>query len=176
MVVIWGCFWSHFEVDFGSFWALLEVIVASLRPPGTPLVSWFTPGGPQDPPRRVWERLLGPSGADFGPTWRELDFSSLKNTFFSEGILDENRRILEPTCLQKALLSNIEVFSRSPEGCEAREPQFYPKNDRFLVENCTNSTSKTSKIRYYSSSKWIFDFFEGIPRKSRFWPHLGTHF
>jgi len=63
----------------------LEVIFASLRPPGTPLVSWFTPGGPQDPPRRVWERLLGPSGADFGPTWRELDFSSLKNAFFFGG-------------------------------------------------------------------------------------------
>ena len=165
MVVIWGCFWRHFEIDFGSFWTLLEVIFASLRPPGTPLVSWFTPGGPQDPPRRVWERLLGPSGADFGPTWRELDFSSLKNAFFLEGILDENRRILEPTCLQKALLSNIEVFSRSPEGCEAREPQFYPKNDRFVVENRTNSTSETSKIRYYSSSKWIFEFFEEIPRK-----------
>ena len=79
---LWGCFWDYFEVDFGSFWELLEVIFASLRPPGTPLVSWFTPGGPQDPPRSVWERLLGPSGADFGPTWRELDFSSLKNAFF----------------------------------------------------------------------------------------------
>ena len=176
MVVIWGCFWVHFEVDFESFWALLEVIFGSLRPPGTPLVSWFTPGGPQDPPRRVRERLLGPSGADFGPTWRERDFSGLKNALFSEGILDENRRILDPTCLQKALLSNIEVFSRSPEGCEAREPHFYSKNDRFLVKNCTNSTSKISKIRYYSSSKWIFDFFEEIARKSRFWPHLGTHF
>jgi len=58
-----------FGIHFGSFWKLLETIFAPLRPPGAPPGPWGTLGTSQDSPRSVYESLLGPSGADFGPTW-----------------------------------------------------------------------------------------------------------
>ena len=178
-----GSFGGHLGLLLESFWGRFWVILGALGGHFCiPEASWNAscllvhPRRSPGPSQEGLGEAPGPFRGGFWANLARTRFFLTEKRFFSEGILDQNRRILEPTCLQKALLSNIEVFSRSPEGCEAREPQFYPKNDRCLVKNCTNSTSKTSKIRYYSSSKWIFDFFEGIPRKSRFWPHLGTHF
>ena len=37
----------------------------------------------------LWERHLGPSGADLGPTWRQLVFSSLRNAFFRRPTWDK---------------------------------------------------------------------------------------
>ena len=50
--------------------------------------------------------------------------------------------------------------------------KFRSKNDRILVKNRWKIIPKISKIRYYSSSKRIFTFFEQRPQNSRFLAHL----
>ena len=179
---IWSRFW-FVGLLLGLFWGRFWIILGALGGHFCiPEASWNAscllvhPRRSPGPSQECLGEAPGPFRCRFWANLAWTRFFLTEKRFFSEGILGQNRHILEPTCLQKAFLSNVEVFSRSLEGSEAREPQFYPRNDRFLIKNCTNSTSKISKIRYYSSSKWIFDFFEEIPRKSRFWPHLRTQF
>ena len=75
-----GYIFDRFGVKFGAFWGQiwvilepLEAIFAPLGPPGAHLGHQGTPGPSQDPPRSVWERPLGAPGADFGPTWPQLE-------------------------------------------------------------------------------------------------------
>ena len=151
---------------YGSFGVLGNVILAPLGPPGGPPGSKYLPGPSLDPPKTLQENFLEPPradlkpnlsqlGASFGPTWANLrpTWAHLEATWSQLGAK------LGQSCLQKAILSDLEAISRPLEAREARDPQFYQKNYGILIENEWKSAPKISKIHYYSSSKCIFVFF-----------------
>ena len=94
--IFWGSFVVVFGVDFCSFLIILGGLgghFCILRAP----VLWWKLGEwacSIMKVRRVdvytlWERHLGPSGADLGTTWRQLVFSSLRNAFFRRPTWDK---------------------------------------------------------------------------------------
>ena len=94
--IFWGSFVVAFGVDSWWFLIILEGLgghCCVLRAP----VLWWKLGEwafSIMKVRRVdvytlWERDLGPSGADLGRTWRQLVFSSLRNAFFRRPTWDK---------------------------------------------------------------------------------------